>query len=48
MIGTCTIASDGAVATAPVSGSPYEITIEDAIGGTFDINNYDVTYVSAP
>ena len=43
-VGSVTLASTGAVGTASVAGSPYAITASSATGGTFDINNYDVTY----
>jgi len=45
-IGKVDLASDGAPATAPVSGSPYDIIPSNATGGTFDPNNYDISYVN--
>ncbi|HRQ87362.1 MAG TPA: MBG domain-containing protein, partial [Bacteroidia bacterium] len=44
-IGSVTLTSAGAVNTATVSGGPYAIVGSGATGGTFDIANYDVTYV---
>jgi F0F1-type ATP synthase epsilon subunit len=43
-IGTVTLASAGAPATANVSGSPYAITASNAAGGTFSPGNYSITY----
>lgn len=43
-IGTVTLSSVGAAPTAPVSGSPYVITAGTPTGGTFNLNNYDITY----
>ena len=43
-IGNVTLASAGAVNTANVAGSPYAITASAASGGTFDANNYAITY----
>ena len=45
-IGSVTLASDGAAATAGVSGSPYDITVSDATGGTFSAGNYNISYVN--
>ncbi|MDR0533750.1 MAG: filamentous hemagglutinin N-terminal domain-containing protein [Verrucomicrobiales bacterium] len=45
-IGSVQLASDGATTTANVNGSPYAITVDGAAGGTFDINNYSVSYVN--
>ena len=44
-IGSVTLTSSGAVATADVAGSPYAITPSAATGGTFDAANYAITYV---
>jgi autotransporter-associated beta strand protein len=44
MIGTVTLACAGGDSTAPVSGSPYTITPSAATGGTFNPNNYAITY----
>jgi hypothetical protein len=43
-IGSVTLTSAGSSATATVAGSPYAITPSAATGGTFDIDNYSVTY----
>jgi autotransporter-associated beta strand protein len=43
-IGTVTLACQGGDATAPVSGSPYPITPSAATGGTFNPDNYAITY----
>ena len=45
-IGSVTLASSGAAATAPVSGSPYAITPSAAIGGTFTAGNYTISYAT--
>lgn len=45
-IGSVDLASAGAVATANVAGSPYAITAANAQGGTFDSNNYTISYVN--
>ena len=39
-------ASPGAVASAPVAGSPYAITPSSASGGTFVPSNYIISYVN--
>ncbi len=44
-VGSVTLASPGAAATAGVAGSPYAITASNATGGTFDAGNYAITYV---
>lgn len=44
-IGTVTLGSAAAVNTANVAGSPYDITINNALAGTFDANNYAISYV---
>jgi hypothetical protein len=44
-IGGVTLASSGDVNTASVVGSPYSITASGATGGTFDANNYNISYV---
>ncbi len=43
-IGSVTLACSGGDPTAPVSGSPYTITPSAATGGTFNANNYTITY----
>ena len=43
-VGSATLASAGAPATANVAGSPYAITVGNALGGTFNPNNYTITY----
>jgi len=44
-IGSVVLASDGAAAAASVAGGPYAIVASSASGGTFDANNYAITYV---
>jgi hypothetical protein len=41
---TLAVSGNGGAATAPVSGSPYTITPSAATGGTFNANNYAITY----
>lgn len=41
-VDSVSLASDGAVATAPVDGSPYAITASSAVG--VGLGNYDITY----
>jgi filamentous hemagglutinin family protein len=45
-VGSVTLTSTGAVATATVAGSPYSILPSAATGGTFSASNYTVSYVS--
>ena len=45
-IGSVTLNSTGAVATATVAGSTYAVTSSAATGGTFDIANYTPSYVN--
>jgi hypothetical protein len=45
-IGTVTLTSTGAPATATVAHSPYTIVIGGATGGTFNANNYAITYAN--
>ncbi|OYU90689.1 MAG: hypothetical protein CFE29_07565 [Bradyrhizobiaceae bacterium PARB1] len=45
-IGLVTLTSQGQAGTAGVAGGPYAITPGNARGGTFDIANYNVTYVN--
>lgn len=45
-VGSVTLASTGAAATAGVAGSPYAITATGATGGTFDAANYTLSYVN--
>ncbi|MEP9380662.1 MBG domain-containing protein [Aquabacter sp. CN5-332] len=44
-IGSVTLASAGAAATASVAGGPYAVIASAATGGTFDAGNYAITYV---
>ncbi len=44
-IGSVTLGSAGAANTANVAGSPYNITINNATAGTFNANNYSISYV---
>ena len=43
-VGSATLTSAGAVGTANVAGSPYAVTVSNAIGGTFTPGNYSITY----
>jgi len=43
-IGSVSLASLGAAATASVAGSPYAITASNATGGSFNLNNYNLSY----
>ena len=45
-IGSATLTSTGAAATANVAGSPYAITASTATGGTFNATNYTINYVN--
>jgi filamentous hemagglutinin family protein len=45
-IGLVALNSNGANATAGVIASPYAITASNATGGTFNANNYSITYNS--
>ncbi|MDE1996613.1 MAG: hypothetical protein KGI75_29210, partial [Rhizobiaceae bacterium] len=46
-IGTVSLASSGSAATAGVNGStPYSITASGAFGGSFDADNYNISYAS--
>lgn len=45
-IGSVTLTSAGAANTAALVGSAYSITPSAATGGSFDINNYALTYVA--
>jgi hypothetical protein len=45
-VGSVTLASLGAPATASVNGNPYDITASAAAGGTFNVNNYNIGYVN--
>jgi hypothetical protein len=45
-IGSVTLASAGAAASAGVTGSPYALTPSAATGGSFDPANYALTYGS--
>ncbi len=42
---SATLGSLGAVDTATVAGSAYDIDVSNATGGTADLNNYNVSYV---
>jgi filamentous hemagglutinin family protein len=44
-VGSVRLASVGAVATASVAGSPYNITASAATGGSFNAGNYTISYV---
>ena len=44
-VGSVSLASTGAASTANVAGSPYAITAGSATGGTFNANNYSISYV---
>jgi len=44
-IGSVTLTSSGAAATAGVASSPYAIAASAPVGGTFDTANYDITFV---
>ncbi len=48
IIGSVTLAvsGTGAATNGPVSGSPYTITPSAATGGTFNANNYTITYAT--
>src|ERR1019366_5045318 len=46
MVGSVSLASAGAVATAGVAGSPYVITASAATGGSFNVGNYSITYLN--
>ncbi|MCE5264275.1 MAG: YDG domain-containing protein, partial [Deltaproteobacteria bacterium] len=43
-VGSVSLASPGAAATAGVAGSPYAIVPSGAAGGTFDAANYTISY----
>jgi uncharacterized repeat protein (TIGR03803 family) len=43
-VGSVTLSCSGGAANAPVSGSPYTITLSAATGGTFTAANYNITY----
>jgi hypothetical protein len=43
-VGSVSLSSPGQPATASVAGSPYSITASAATGGTFDPNNYSISY----
>jgi hypothetical protein len=45
-VGSVSVSSPGAVATAPVAGSPYAITPSDATGGSFTPSNYTIAYAN--
>ena len=45
-VGRVALSSAGALATAPVSGSPYAILCSNATGGTFNSGNYSITYAN--
>jgi autotransporter-associated beta strand protein len=45
-IGSVSLTSGGAAATAGVSGSPYAITPSAAAGGSFNAGNYAITYAN--
>ncbi|NTW75271.1 MAG: hypothetical protein HGB29_10465, partial [Chlorobiaceae bacterium] len=43
-VGSVTLGSAGADASAPVEGSPYDIVAANAAGGSFDAGNYRIVY----
>jgi autotransporter-associated beta strand protein len=43
---TLSVSGGGAAANAAVAGSPYTITPSAATGGTFNPNNYNITYAT--
>jgi hypothetical protein len=43
-VGSASISSSGAAATAHVANSPYAINISGATGGTFTPSDYSITY----
>jgi hypothetical protein len=45
-IGSASLSSTGAAATAGVAGGPYAITPSNATGGTFNPANYNISYVN--
>jgi hypothetical protein len=45
-IGSTTLTSPGAIASAAVVGSPYAITASDPTGGTFTPSNYTIAFSS--
>jgi hypothetical protein len=45
-IGNVALVSAGAISTASVASSPYTITPSNATGGTFNTNNYNITYIN--
>lgn len=45
-IGSVSFISPGAAAVADVAGSPYTIVASNASGGSFDENNYSISYAS--
>lgn len=45
-VGSVSLASAGATATAGVAGGPYAITPSNATGGTFNPANYNISYVN--
>ena len=45
-IGSVSLSSAGASQTASVAGSPYTIVASNATGGTFNANNYNITYAN--
>ena len=45
-VGSATLNTAGAAATAGVAGSPYAITVSNAASGTFNPGNYSITYVN--
>ncbi|HSW70634.1 MAG TPA: MBG domain-containing protein, partial [Gammaproteobacteria bacterium] len=45
-IGSVTLTSSGAAASASVAGSPYAIIVADATGGTFNPSNYTISYIN--
>jgi len=46
VVGTVTFSSPGTAPTANVAGSPYPITPSNATGGTFNPDNYAISYTN--
>jgi filamentous hemagglutinin family protein len=47
-VGSVTLTSAGAAATAHVAGGPYTITLSAASGGSFTASDYAISYTNAP
>jgi len=46
-VGSATLTSAGAAATAGVAGGPYPVTVAGAVGGSYTPANYSTTYVGS-